>query len=67
MKTIQVEITDKLAEELDAMLREGWFQNQGEAVRFAILQLVETQKLALQERFQREDITWALGQKNVAT
>lgn len=63
MKMIQVEITDKLADELDAMLLEGWFQTREEAVRFAILQLVESQKLALQERFQREDIEWALGQK----
>ncbi len=67
MRTIQVEITDKLAEELDTMLQEGWFQTQEEAVRFAILQLVESQRLALQERFQREDIEWALSTKKVAT
>ena len=63
MKSIQIELPEKLAQELDAMVREGWFANEAEAVRLALLDFVRHHRLELLERFQREDIAWAIKQK----
>jgi Arc/MetJ-type ribon-helix-helix transcriptional regulator len=63
MKSIHVELPDKLAQELDAMVREGWFTNEADAVRLALLEFVRRHHLDLIERFQRDDIEWAIKQK----
>lgn len=65
MKSIQIELPEKLAQELDAMVREGWFKNEAEAVRLALLEFVHHYRLELVERFQREDIAWAIKQQGV--
>lgn len=66
MKSIQVELPDKLVEELNAMITAGWFSNEAEAVRLAVLEFVRRHRLELLERFHREDIAWALKQKGAA-
>jgi len=63
MKCINIELPDKLAQELDAMIQAGWFSNEAEVVRSALLEFVRRHRLELLERFQREDIAWALKQK----
>jgi Arc/MetJ-type ribon-helix-helix transcriptional regulator len=63
MKSIKVELPDRLAEELDAMVKAGWFNNEAEAMRSALREFVRRNRLELLERFQREDIAWALKQK----
>ena len=64
MKTIQVELPDRLAELLHEMVREGWFQSEEEAVRAALFEFLRRHPRQLAERFQMEDIQWAqqLGQ-----
>lgn len=66
MKTVQVELNDKLADELDALLRAGFFNTQEEAIRFALIKFIENHEPMLAERFQHEDIMWALEQKRSA-
>jgi Arc/MetJ-type ribon-helix-helix transcriptional regulator len=63
MKTISVELPDRAAEEIDQLVRAGWFASEGEAVRAAVLDFVRRNRVELLERFQREDIAWALAQK----
>lgn len=63
MKSMQIELPDKLAQELDAMVKAGWFSNEAEVVRWAVLEFVRRHRLELLERFQQEDIAWALKQK----
>ena len=63
MKSIQIELPDKLAQELEAMVKAGWFSTEEEVVRLALLEFVRRHRLELFERFQREDIAWALKQK----
>lgn len=63
MKCINIELPDKLAQELDAMIQAGWFSNEAEVVRLALLEFVRRHCLELLERFQQEDIAWALKQK----
>jgi Arc/MetJ-type ribon-helix-helix transcriptional regulator len=62
MKPIQIELPEKLAEELTAMVNAGWFSNESEVVHFALLEFVQRKRLKLLERFQQEDIAWALQQ-----
>ena len=39
MKSIQIELPDKLAQELDAIVELGWFSNEAEVVRLAFWSL----------------------------
>lgn len=63
MKSLQVELPDKLADELKLLVKDGWFRNEEEAIRQALLELVRRNRTELLERYQRDDIAWALGQK----
>ncbi len=62
MKTLQVEIPDKVAEALESLVKAGWCRSEAEAVRLALLEFVRGRHLELAERFQREDIAWAIQQ-----
>ena len=64
METLHVELPEKLAEELRRLVDGGWFQNEGEVVRLAVVEFIRRHQAALIERFQREDINWALSQAN---
>ncbi|MDH3600214.1 MAG: ribbon-helix-helix domain-containing protein [Candidatus Tectomicrobia bacterium] len=66
MKSIRIELPEKLAQELDTFVQRGWFQSEEEAIRFALMELMQRHRFALLEQFQREDIAWALGQKDIA-
>jgi len=63
MKTIQVEVPDKLAAEIEAFVKTGWFGSEAEVVRAALLEFVRRNRVDLLEGFMREDIRWALSQK----
>ncbi len=65
MKRLEVELPDKLAGELGALVQGGWFQSEGEVVRAALVEFVRRHRLELLEKQQREDIAWALRQKGV--
>jgi Arc/MetJ-type ribon-helix-helix transcriptional regulator len=64
MKSIQIELPDKLVEAVDMMIQQGWFHSEEEVLRFALLEFLRRQRLELHERFQRDDIAWALRQKD---
>jgi Arc/MetJ-type ribon-helix-helix transcriptional regulator len=66
MKSIQIELPAKLAHELDMLVQQGWFRSEEEAIRFALLEFLRRHRLELLEQFQRDDITWALWQKDTA-
>lgn len=63
MKTIQVELPEKLAAEIEHYVEGGWFGSEGEVVRVALAELVRRNRPELLERFLREDIQWATRQK----
>lgn len=62
MEALHVELPEKLAEELRRLVDAGWFESEGEAVRLAVVEFIRRHQAALIERFQREDINWALSQ-----
>jgi Arc/MetJ-type ribon-helix-helix transcriptional regulator len=62
MKTIAVDLPERLTEELDGLIKDGWFLDESEIVRMALWEFVRRNRFALTEHFQREDIAWALQQ-----
>jgi len=63
MKTLEVQLPEPVATELGALVKGGWFANESEIVRFALLEFARRNRFELIEQFQREDIAWALQQK----
>ena len=64
MKTLKIEVPDRLAEEIEGLVQAGWFANEAEIVRLAIADFVRRHPFELQEKLQREDIRWATGLKD---
>ena len=63
MKVVQVEMPDQMAVELGTLVKEGWFDDEPEILRLALMEFITSLRFALLEQFQREDIAWALQQK----
>ena len=63
MKTLQIDVPDQLAEEVEKLVRTGWFASEGEIARLALAEFVRGHRFELQEEFQRDDIRWALSLK----
>lgn len=59
MKTLKLEVTDKLAEQIERLVQAGWFASGEELARLALSEFLGHHRFELQEQFQREDIRWA--------
>lgn len=66
MKTIKVELPEKLAIEMESYVKGGWFSDEAEVMRAAFQEFIRHHRLELLERFMREDIEWALKIKKAA-
>jgi Arc/MetJ-type ribon-helix-helix transcriptional regulator len=66
MKSMRLELPDKLAEELNRLVKAGWFHDEEEAIRLAVAEFLRQHRPDLLEQFQREDIEWALQQKRTS-
>ena len=64
MKTLALEVPDRVAQELESLVQAGWFNSEEEIVRLALAEFLRRNKLRLQEEHQREDIRWALRLKD---
>ena len=67
MKTMHIELPDKLAAEIEAYVRAGWLGSEAEVVRAAVADFVRRRRLELLERFMRDDIEWALKLKSTSS
>jgi Arc/MetJ-type ribon-helix-helix transcriptional regulator len=63
MKTLEIELPDALAAQVERLVSDGWFASEDEIGRLALVEFVGRHRLELQEEFQREDVAWALTQK----
>ena len=63
MKTIQVDIPEKLVTEIEEYVKEGWFNNEGELMREALREFIRHHRPMLMEKYMEEDIEWALKVK----
>jgi len=59
MKTLSIDLPDKLAAEIDAYVKAGFFHSEPDAVLAAMSEFVRRNRMDLMERFAREDIEWA--------
>jgi Arc/MetJ-type ribon-helix-helix transcriptional regulator len=66
VKAIQIELPDKVAAELEAYVKAGWFGSEAELIRAAVLEFVRRNRIDLLERFMRDDIEWALRTRGSA-
>lgn len=60
MKAVQVQVPEKLYEEMQALVRNGWCASEEELLRDALRRYVEAHRPELMERFIREDVEWGL-------
>jgi Arc/MetJ-type ribon-helix-helix transcriptional regulator len=67
MKSVQVELPDTLAAEVEAYVRAGWFGSEADVIRTALADFIRRNRLELLERFMRDDIEWALKLKTPAS
>ena len=63
VKTIAVELPERVTDEIDVLVQNGWFADETEIIRMALWEFVHRNRFALMEQFQRADIAWALGQR----
>ena len=58
--TIQTTLPTHLAEQMETLIREGWFPNADALIAEALRRFLDTHRAELMERFIREDVEWGL-------
>ena len=62
MTSLQIELPDKLAAEVQRLVQAGWFETEQEIIRLALIEFIRRNEAALTEQFQLEDTSWAVAQ-----
>lgn len=62
MKTIAVDLPERITSELGVLVENGWFADETEIIRTALWEFMRRNRFALAEQFQQADIAWALQQ-----
>ena len=63
MKTLQIEVPDQVAREVEEAVEAGLFENAAEVVRVALREFITRRRFELMERQQLQDVAWALREK----
>lgn len=63
MKTLQIELPDQMAHEIDDVVEAGKFESAAEVVRAALRDFISRRRFELLEQQQLKDIAWALNDK----
>jgi Arc/MetJ-type ribon-helix-helix transcriptional regulator len=66
MKTLQVELPDEMAREVENAVETGTFENAAEVVRASLREFISRRRFELMEQQQLQDIAWALREKPAA-
>ncbi|MBI2632625.1 ribbon-helix-helix protein, CopG family [Candidatus Pacearchaeota archaeon] len=64
MEAIPAKITPKLIDEMDTLIREGWYANRSEFIREAIRDTIKKLKAERLEAAIKEDVKWGLYGKD---
>jgi hypothetical protein len=59
-EVIPTKLTHRLVDEIDELVKEGWYANRSELVRDAIRELIRKLKLQRLEAAIKDDIKWGL-------
>ena len=60
MITVPTKLTERLVEESEKLIKEGWYANKSELIRDAVRELLNKAKLQKLEQAVKEDIVWGL-------
>jgi putative addiction module CopG family antidote len=63
METIPAKLTNKLVNEVDGLIKEGWYANKSELIRDAVRNLIRRVKAERMEEAIKEDVQWGLHKK----
>lgn len=63
MKTIRARIPDKLYQQMETLVKEGWFGSHEDIIDDAIRRFLNSHRPELMEQFIREDVERVLGGK----
>jgi metal-responsive CopG/Arc/MetJ family transcriptional regulator len=58
--TTEAKLTPKLLEELENIVKEGWYTDRSEAIRDAVRKLIIERRLSKEERNIVKDVEWGL-------
>ena len=58
--TTEAKLTPKLFEELENIIKEGWYTDRSEAIRDAVRKLIMERRLSKEERNIIKDVEWGL-------
>ncbi len=64
MKAIPAKLTPRLLEEIDEIIKEGWYANRSELIRDAIREMIQKMKAERMETAIKEDVRWGLYGKD---
>lgn len=63
MKTIKVRIPDKLYEQIEILVKEGWFRSREDIVDEALRRFLAVNRPELLKQFILEDVEWGLSSR----
>ena len=58
--TTEAKLTPKLLEELENIVKDGWYTDRSEAIRDAVRKLMMERRLSKEERNILKDVEWGL-------
>ena len=64
MKTIKVQIPDRMYQQIETLVHEGWFRDREDIVNVALRKFLEANQPELLEQFFHEDVEWGLSGGN---
>lgn len=64
MDAIPAKLTPKLIEEMDELIREGWYANRSELIRDAVREAIRRARSQRIESAIKEDVRWGLRGKD---
>jgi Arc/MetJ-type ribon-helix-helix transcriptional regulator len=65
MKTLQVDLPDEMAHEVESAVQAGSFENAAEVVRASVREFISRRRFELMEQQQLQDVAWALRETAV--
>jgi len=64
MEVVPTKLTKKIEEEMDSIVKEGWYSNRSEFIRDAIRAMIRKIKAERMEAAIKEDVIWGLYGKD---
>ena len=60
MEMVPAKLTKRIINEMEELIKQGWYANRSELIRDAVRDLIKKQKIAQLESAIKEDIQWGL-------